>query len=81
MITVNDLCNIVGNKIANEQQKRLIRSSFPTQIAEKMCNAIDAQEQADHFQLLLREYNEWMENQRRQQEVVHRFLNEYYSKG
>ena len=60
MITIQDLYNIVGNKIANEAQKTLIRNNFPPQIAEQMCNAIDGQERAEHFQCLLREYNEWM---------------------
>ena len=78
MITIQDLYNIVGNKIANEAQKALIRKNFPPQIAEQMCNAIDGQERAEHFQRLLREYNEWMQNQQRQQEAVQRFLREYY---
>ena len=78
MITIQDLYNIVGNKIANEAQKALIRNNFPPQIAEQMCNAIDGQERAEHFQRLLREYNEWMQNQQRQQEAVQRFLREYY---
>ena len=38
MITIQDLYNIVGNKIANEAQKALIRNNFPPQIAEQMCN-------------------------------------------
>ena len=44
MITVQDLYNIVGNKIANETGKTIIRNSFPPQIAEQMCAAIDGQE-------------------------------------
>lgn len=78
MVTVQDLYNIVGNKISNEMQKTIIRNSFPPQIAEQMCNAIDGQERAEHFQRLLREYNEWMMQQQRQQEAVARFLREYY---
>ena len=78
MITIQDLYNIVGNKIANEAQKALIRNNFPPQIAEQMYNAIDGQERAEHFQRLLKEYNEWMQNQQRQQEAVQRFLREYY---
>ena len=74
MVTVQDLYNIVGNKISNEMQKTIIRNSFPPQIAEQMCNAIDGQERAEHFQRLLREYNEWLQNQQRQQEAVARFL-------
>lgn len=78
MITKQDLYNIVGNKIANEAQKALIRNNFPPQIAEQMCNAIDGQERAEHFQRLLREYNEWMQNQQRQQMCIQQFLREYY---
>ena len=78
MITIQDLYNIVGSKIANEAGKTIIRNSFPPQIAEQMCNAIDEQERAEHFQRLLREYNEWLLNQQRQQEAVQRFLREYY---
>lgn len=78
MITIQDLYNIVGNKIANETGKVIIRNNLPPQIAEQMCNAIDGQERAEHFQRLLREYNEWMQNQQRQQEAVQRFLREYY---
>ena len=78
MITIQDLYNIVGNKIANEAKKALIRNNFPPQFAEQMCNAIDGQARAEHFQRLLKEYNEWMMQQQRQQEAVARFLREYY---
>ena len=78
MITIQDLYNIVGNKIANETRKAIIRNNFPPQIAEQMCNAIDGQERAEHFQRLLKEYNEWLIQQQRQQEMVERFLREYY---
>lgn len=78
MITVQDLYNIVGNKISNEMQKAMIRNNFPPQIAERMCAAIDGQERVEHFQRLLREYNEWMMEQQRQQEAVARFLREHY---
>lgn len=75
MITIQDLYNIVGNKIANEAQKAIIRNNFPPQIAEQMCNAIDGQERAEHFQRLLKEYNEWIVEQQR---VLQEFLREYY---
>ena len=78
MITLQDLYNIVGNKIANETGKAIIRNSFPPQIAERMCAAIDEQERAEHFQRLLMEYNEWMLNQQRQQAAIQEFLREYY---
>ena len=78
MITIQDLYNIVGNKISNELQKSIIRNNFPPQIAERMCAAIDGQERIEHFQRLLKEYNEWMIMQQRQQEAVQKFLREYY---
>ena len=78
MITIQDLYNIVGNKISNELQKSIIRNNFPPQIAERMCAAIDGQERIDHFQRLLKEYNEWMVMQQRQQKAVQKFLREYY---
>lgn len=78
MITLQDLYNIVGNKMANETGKAIIRNSFPPQIAEQMCRALDGQERADHFRRLLKEYSEWMIQQQRQQEAVERFLREYY---
>ena len=78
MITIQDLYNIVGNKIANETGKAIIRNTFPPQIAEQMCRAIDGQERAEHFQRLLMEYNEWQMQQQRQREMVERFLREYY---
>lgn len=74
MITIQDLCSILGNKISNEMQKTLIRNNFPLQIAERMCDAIDDQEKVEQFQRLLREYNEWLMNQQRQQEAVQAFF-------
>jgi len=80
IVTVQDLYKIVGNKISNEMQKSIIRNNFPPQIAERMCAAIDGQERIEHFQRLLKEYNEWMVMQQRQQEAVQRFLREYYKR-
>ncbi len=76
MITLQDLYNIVGNKITNEMGKAIIRSKFPPHIAEQMCKAIDGQERAEHFQRFLKDYNEWMQHQ---QAVVQQFLREYKS--
>lgn len=39
MITIQDLYNILGNKISNEMQKAIIRNNCPPQIAERMCAA------------------------------------------
>ena len=46
MITIQDQYNILGNKIANEAQKTLIRNNFPPQVADRMCVAIDGDEKA-----------------------------------
>lgn len=77
MITIQDLYNIVGNKISNEIGKSIIRKNFPSQTAEQMCNAIDQHEAADHFQRFL---TEWIEAQQRQQQAIQAFLQQYYNR-
>lgn len=79
MITTKDLYDIIGNKITYETQKSLIRNNFPPEIAEKMCNAIDSQEKAEHFQRFLLEWNEWVVNQLQQQQYIQQFLQQYYN--
>ena len=64
MITAKDLYDILENKIANETQKSLIRSNFPPQIADRMCNAIDCKEKAEHFKRFLIEWEEWLVNKK-----------------
>jgi len=78
MITIRDLYDIVEKKMVSESGKAIIRNNFPPALAEQMCDAIDRQESAEHFRRLLMEYNEWLQNQQRQQEAVQRFLREYY---
>ena len=53
MITIKDLFDIAENKIKNETQKAIIRSSFPPHIADRMCAAIDGQERFGLFVRLL----------------------------
>ena len=77
MITLKDLNDIAENRIKNEAQKAIIRSSFPPHIAERMCAAIDGQERFEHFVRLLNEYNEWMVQQQMQQAAVMEFLRGY----
>lgn len=77
MITIQDLYNIVGNKISNEIGKSIIRNNFPPQTAEQMCNAIDQHEAADHFQRFL---TEWIEAQQRQQQAIQASLQQYYNR-
>ena len=77
MITLKDLNDIAENKIKNEAQKAIIRSSFPPHIAERMGAAIDGQERFEHFMRLLNEYNEWMVQQQVQHAAVMEFLRGY----
>ena len=77
MITLKDLNDIAENKIKNDAQKAIIRSSFPPHIAERMRDAIDGQERFEHFVRLLNEYNEWMAQQLMQQAAVMEFLRGY----
>ena len=76
MITVQDLFNIIGGKISNEMGKTIIRNSFPPQIAEQMCNAIDCNEKAE----LLQKLSEWQESQIRQQQAIQSFLQQYFNR-
>lgn len=75
MITTRDLYDIIGNKIANETQKAIIRNNFPPQIAERMCDAIDGHEKAEHLRRCLMEWNEMVI---RQQQGILQFMKEYY---
>lgn len=75
MITIQDLCDIFGKKISNEMSKTIIRNNMPPQTAEQMCNAIDTNEKAEHFQRFIRE---WMEYQQKQQMIFQAFLQQYY---
>ncbi len=75
MITIQDLTNIVGNKISNEMGKNIIRNNFPPQIAQQMCNAIDANEFSNKIQRFMQELIEY---QQKQQQVVQLFLQQYY---
>ena len=77
MITLKDLNDIAENKIKNEAQKAINRSSIPPHIADRMCAAIDGQERIEHFMRLLNEYNEWMVQQQMQQAAVIEFLRQY----
>ena len=78
MLTTKDLYDILENKIANEAQKTLIRNNFPAEMADRICNAIDGQEKAEHFRRFLMEWNEWLVNQQRQQQYLQQFLQSYF---
>ena len=74
MITVKDLVNIFGNKMANDTKKSIIRNCFPPQVAEQMCTAIDCNEEMELFQKL----DEWQKAQQNKQQAVQSFLQQYY---
>ena len=78
MITTKDLYDIIENKITNEAQKSLFRNNFSPQIADRMCNAIDSQEKAEHFKRFLIEWDKWLVNQQRQQLYIQQFIQQYY---
>ena len=71
MITLKDLNDIAENKIKNDAQKAIIRSSFPPHIADRMCAAIEGQEKMENFIRFLNEYNEWAAQQ---QMAIQEFL-------
>ena len=68
MITIKDLNDIAENKIKNEAQKAIIRSSSPLHIADRMCAALDDHERMEHFMRLL------MAQQQMRQAAVMEFL-------
>lgn len=74
MITTKELCDIIGNKMANDIGKNLIRKSFPPHIAERLCDAIDKNDSVEKFNRILMEYNEWLTEQQRQQQYILRYL-------
>lgn len=78
MITPKDFCDIVGNKIASDIGKALIRQSFPPQIAEQLCDAIDRNDRVEKFNRIMSEYNEWLAEQQRQQQYFQQFLLQYF---
>jgi len=75
MIIIQDLYNIASGKIANKMWKTIIKNIFLPSIAERMCDALDTNERAEHFQRLMQE---WMEYQQRQQQNVQAFLQQWY---
>ena len=75
MITEKDFYDIIGKKVSNEIMKNMIKANMPLQIASQLCDAIDRQEKTEHLIRLLKEWNEWLEHQVKQQEQLQRFLN------
>lgn len=78
MVTEKDFCDIIANKMASEFGKSMIRNSFPPNIAEQLCDAIDRKDNADMFNRIMQEYNEWLAQQQRQQQYFQQFLMQYF---
>ena len=78
MLTEKDFSDIIANKIANDIWKAMIRQSFPPHIAEQLCDAIDRKDNVDKFNRIMREYNEWLAEQQRQQQYLQQFLMQHF---
>lgn len=78
MITAKDFCDIIGNKMASDIWKSMIRNNFPPNIAEQLCDAIDRKDSFDKFNRIMQEYNEWLAQQQRQQQYFQQFLMQYF---
>lgn len=74
MLTERDMMDIICKRIANDLQKKKIREALPPQEAERICDAIDRKERAEH---LMRLFKECMEFQQKQQQTIQAFLQQY----
>ena len=74
MITAKDFCDIIGNQMACDIGKLLIRNSFPPHIAEQYCDAIDRYDKADKFNRIMSKYTEWLADPQRQQQFFQQFF-------
>ena len=77
MVTAKDYCDIISNKLASDMWKSMVRNNFPPHIAEQLCDAIDRKDNADMFNRIMKEYNEWLAAQQRQQ-YFQQFLMQYF---
>lgn len=70
-MTQHEIWNIIQSKIGNEALKNFIRRTYSQEIADLLCRAIDAKEHADLFEKL---YKEWLEYQKRQNDIIQAYL-------
>lgn len=70
-MTQQEIWNIIQDKIGSEALKNFIRRAYVPQIADLLCQAIDAKEHADLFEKL---YKEWLEYQKRQSDIIQAYL-------
>ena len=70
-MTQHEIWNIIQSKIGNEALKNFIRRTYAPHIADLLCRAIDAKEHADLFDRL---HKEWLEYQKRQNDIIQAYL-------
>lgn len=70
-MTQHEIWNIIQSKIGSKVLKNFIRRTYPPEIADLLCRAIDVKEHADLFEKL---YKEWLEYQKRQNDIIQAYL-------
>lgn len=70
-MTEKEFWSLINKKAESELKKDLIRKTFAPQMAEPMCNAIDSK---DKTELLEKLHNEWLEYQKRQNDIIQAYL-------
>ena len=71
IMTEKEFWSLINKKAESELKKDLIRKTFAPQMAEPMCNAIDSK---DKTELLEKLHNEWLEYQKRQNDIIQAYL-------
>lgn len=66
-MTEQEFWSLIYKKAESEFRKDLIRKTFAPQIADPMCKAIDSKDKSD---LLERLHKEWLEYQKRQNDII-----------
>ncbi len=70
-MTEQEFWSLINTKAESELKKGLIRKTFAPHIAEPMCNAIDGKDKSD---LLEKLHKEWLEYQKRQNDIIQAYL-------
>ena len=70
-MTEQEFWNLIYKKAESEFKKDLIRKTFAPQIADPMCKAIDSNDKSD---LLEKLHREWLEYQKRQNDIIQAYL-------
>lgn len=70
-MTEQEFWSLIYKKAESEFRKDLIRKTFAPQIADPMCKAIDSKDKSD---LLDKLHKEWLEYQKRQNDIIQAYL-------